>query len=100
MKFSLYFLGFHSADATPEDPADRVRIDSQPALWLLRQILAGKIYPWPNIPIPEYTGIASAGIDFVKLLQSESTMFGSGGMDVLSACNFGADSQLGDRERR
>ncbi|EIE26706.1 glyoxalase I [Coccomyxa subellipsoidea C-169] len=32
MKFSLYFLGFHSADATPEDPADRVEwMFSQPA---------------------------------------------------------------------
>ncbi len=26
MKFSLYFLGFHSEDEIPEDPKDRVRI--------------------------------------------------------------------------
>ena len=100
MKFSLYFLGFHSADATPEDPADRVRIDSQLGFGFFDRYLLGKYIWWPNIPIPKYTGIASAGTDFVKFLQSESTMFGPGGMDVLSACNSGADPQLGDRERR
>ena len=29
-KFTLYFLGYHSADAIPEDPQDRVRVPENP----------------------------------------------------------------------
>lgn len=30
-KFSLYFLGYHSADAIPEDPQERVSVPSPPS---------------------------------------------------------------------